>query len=90
MKEIEVTTHEFKTHISSIIQRMKRGEMDRVIVKKNKKPVGVFHLHEDEQPKKRKIGFMQDKFGPMTTADWEAWDKLDLEIQKDFEESGSL
>jgi antitoxin (DNA-binding transcriptional repressor) of toxin-antitoxin stability system len=78
-KEIEVTTHEFKTHISSLIRRMQCGEMDRVIVKNRNEPVGVFQLYGTQRPK-RKLGGMEG----LINFDMEEWKKADKEIEEEI------
>lgn len=85
MKEIHVSTHEFKTHISDLIRQMKRGDADCIIVKNNKKPVGVFRLYEQDTPKKRKIGFLAPQNKAITAQDWARFDALDAQITDDFE-----
>ena len=83
-KDLEVTTHHFKTHISALIRELEAGHYDRIVVKKNKYPVGVFTLPEKKPV--RRLGFLKDKIR-MDEDDWKRWDALDAEIVKDFEDS---
>jgi hypothetical protein len=84
-KDIEVTTHHFKTHLSALIRDMQAGRYDRIIVKKNKHPIGVFT--RPSLPARRSLaGFMKDEI-KFTEKEWRRWMNIDKEVEKDFEDS---
>lgn len=79
MKEKKVSTHEFKTHFSSLVRAMRAGEIDRVLVSSHKELVGVFQLHEDHKPK-RQLGLMQDDI----SMNWDDFHGADTEIEAEI------
>ncbi len=79
MKEIEATTHEFKTHFSAFLRRLQAGEAQRVIVKNRGEPVGAFSLYEEQKPVRR-LGGMEGEI----EIDWDQWNALDKEIEDEI------
>jgi len=45
----EATMHQFKTHLSYYVRMMEKGLYKAVIVKRGKKPVGVFMLYSQDK-----------------------------------------
>ena len=78
-KDIEVTSHYFKTHFSAFMRDLETGRYDRIVVKRNKKPVGVFSLPE-RKPPERKLGLLEGQL----KFDKKAWDSMDEDIARDF------
>lgn len=81
-KDLEVTTHHFKTHISAIIRDLEGGKYDRVVLKRNKQPVAIF-IRPDTMPGERRLGLMRGKM----IFDKTEWDCLDDQIAQDFNSS---
>lgn len=46
---VEVTMHKFKTHIAHYVRMMEAGLYKAVVVKRGKKPVGLFMLIRDKK-----------------------------------------
>ncbi|MER3482299.1 MAG: type II toxin-antitoxin system prevent-host-death family antitoxin [Meiothermus sp.] len=70
-----VNVHEAKTHLSSLLERVRAGE--EIILAKNGEPYA--RLMPLEKPKKRKLGFMKGKvdesfFEPLPEEELEAWE----------------
>jgi prevent-host-death family protein len=70
-----INVHEAKTHLSSLLERVRAGE--EIILAKNGKPYA--RLMPLEKPKKRKLGFLPGRVGeaffePLSEAELEAWE----------------
>lgn len=85
MKEIEVSTHEFKNGLAHFMHELELGHYDRIVVKRHKKRVGVFtSLLPAQKHGPYGFGFLKDRL-KFTPEEWKAWENLDEEIARDFE-----
>lgn len=70
-----INVHEAKTHLSSLLDRVRAGE--EIILAKNGKPYA--RLVSLQKPKKRRLGFMVGTVGeaffePLSKEELEAWE----------------
>lgn len=70
-----INVHEAKTHLSSLLDRVRAGE--EIILAKNGKPYA--RLVPLQKPKKRRLGFMVGTVGeaffePLSKEELEAWE----------------
>ncbi|RIH84018.1 prevent-host-death family protein [Meiothermus luteus] len=70
-----INVHEAKTHLSSLLERVRAGE--EIILAKNGQPYA--RLVPLEKPKKRRLGFMRGRvdeafFEPLPEAELRAWE----------------
>ena len=73
---------ETKTHLSKLLEGVEAGQPFQIVRGKTV----VAEVHPPKRPAGRglrKLGLLEGK----EPFDWEAWDALDEEIRKDFEES---
>ena len=73
---------ETKTHLSKLLEGVEAGQPFQIVRGKTV----VAEVHPPKKPAGRglrKLGLLEGK----EPFDWEAWDALDEEIRKDFEES---
>ena len=76
---ITVATNEAKTHLSSLLEKVKRGET--VIIARGKKPVARLVAYDPVHPERPKVGQMIDKpmhlpdeaFVPLSSEELRSW-----------------
>ena len=71
--------HEAKTHLSKLLKNVEAGQPFQIA--RNGKVIA--EVHPPSEGRAMKLGLLECK----ERFDWEAWDALDEEIRKDFEES---
>jgi len=76
---ITVATNEAKTHLSSLLEKVKRGET--VIIARGKKPVARLVAYDPVHPERPKVGQMIDQpmhlpdeaFAPLSAEELRSW-----------------
>ena len=71
--------HEAKTHLSKLLKDVEAGRTFQIA--RNGKVIA--EVRPPSEGREMKLGLLEGK----EPFDWEAWDALDEEIRKDFEES---
>lgn len=77
-----VNMHEAKTNLSKLVEALVSGREREVVIARNGKPAVRMIAVEETRPK-RQLGLAKGKFD----FDYEAFQALDAEVQKLFEES---
>ena len=79
-----VNMHDAKTNLSKLVEALVSGAEKEIVIARNGKPAVRMVAVEAEKPKlKRKLGFAKGRFN----FDYEAFQALDAEVQRLFEES---
>ncbi len=77
----QVNMHEAKTHLSKLVEALVSGQAEEVTISRNGRPAVVMTAVKRDRPK-RKFGVAKGRF----EIDYEAFQALDAEVQKMFEE----
>ncbi len=80
-----VNMHEAKTNLSKLVEALVSGEESEVILSRNGKPAVRMTAISAERPRRR-LGLARGKFH----FDYDAFQALDAEVQKLFDEGGDL
>lgn len=75
---------EAKTQLSKLVEAVESGAEAEIIIARNGKPAARLVPIGEKKMERRPLGLAEGKYDPI---DWEAWDRVDAEIARSFEES---
>jgi prevent-host-death family protein len=75
---------EAKTQLSKLVEAVESGAETEIIIARNGKPAARLVPIEEKSVQPRPLGLAEGKYAPI---DWVAWDRMDAEIAKGFEDS---